>query len=502
MVQTCSRCSRVNPEEASFCYFDGIGLGGRSHASAGVQMDFPKPIRYPSGKTCSNFNELASTILSDWTVSLDMMKKGEFGTFFSGIGRLDLAMVATESAKHPEPVQGLDQFLARLPSQPIPPADLEVDPPTLDLGTLKPGKDIKCSVKIRNKGRRILYGSVSIEGIPWLSIGEGKPRSRSRFNTFQDAPLPMTVFTNSLRTSEKTVEGKLIFETSGGNLIVPVTAEIPIRPFMIGTLAGAKSPKQLAEKAKANPTGAAVLFENGTVESWYKENGWVYPVPKPPAQGLAAIQQFFEALGYVKPPKVLTTTNDLLFELQPGDVKEQTITLFNEEKKSTYAYAKSDKPWVRIAKPVLKGGKAYLKISVSTSELPTSLELATLSITTNGNQSIKVNIEAQVLVQGSEFADLTGDVAPVMPQFLGSPFASNEPSQGSSQNTGFPEPTSAPILSVHPLARKVKSNQWLGYAIAGFFGVSLISLIGTIIYLGIRKMNTQTPTPAPATKTK
>ncbi len=465
-------------------------------------MDFPKPIRYPSGKTCSNFNELASTILSDWTVSLDMLKKGEFGTFFSGIGRLDLAMVATESAKHPEPVHGLDQFLARLPSQPIPPADLEVDPPTLDLGTLKPGKDIKCSVKIRNKGRRILYGSVSIEGIPWLSIGEGKPRSRSRFNTFQDAPLPMTVFTNSLRTSEKTVEGKLIFETSGGNLIVPVTAEIPIRPFMIGTLAGAKSPRHLAEKAKANPIGAAVLFENGTVESWYKDNGWVYPVPKPPAQGLAAIQQFFEALGYVKPPKVLTTTNDLLFELQPGDVKEQTITLFNEEKKSTYAYAKADKPWVRIAKPVLKGGKAYLKISVSTSELPSSLELAILSITTNGNQSIKVNIEAQVLVQGSEFADLTGDVAPVMPQFLGSPFATNESSQGSGQNTGIPEPASAPILSIHPLARKVKSNQWLGYVIAGFFGVSLISLIGTIIYLGIRKMSTQTPTATPATKTK
>jgi len=106
------------------------------------------------------------------------------------------------------------------------------------------------------------------------------------------------------------------------------------------------------------------------------------------------------------------------------------------------------------------------------------------------------------LAQGSEFADLTGDVAPVMPQFLGSPFASNEPSQGSAQNTSIPEPTSTPILSVHPLARKVKSNQWLGYVIAGFFGISLISLIGTIIYLGIKKINTQTPAPAPATKIK
>lgn len=498
MVQTCSRCSRANPEEASFCYFDGIGLGGRGHASAGVQMNFPKPIRYPSGKSCSNFNELASTILSDWSISLEMMKKGEFGTFFSGIGRLDLAMVATESAKHPSPDQGLDQFLARLPSQPIPPAELEVDPPSLDLGTLKPGKDIKCSVKIRNKGRRILYGSVSIEGIPWLSIGEGKPRSRSRFTTFQDAPLPMTVFSNSLRTSDKTVEGKLIFETSGGNLIVPVTAEIPTKPFMIGSLTGAKNPRQLAEKAKANPAGAAILFENGTVESWYKENGWSYPLPKPSAQGVAAIQQYFEALGYVKAPKVLISATDLLFEFQPGEIKDQTITLYNDEKKSTYAYAKSDKPWVRIAKPVLKSGKAYLKITVSASDLPSTLETATVTINTNGKQSFNVSVEARVVVQGAEFADLTGDVVPVAPQFLGSPFASSTGAQETVQIADAP----APILSVHPLAKKVKSNQWLGYAIIGFFGVSLIFLIGAIIFLGAKKISSGKSAPAPATKSK
>ncbi|RLS25429.1 MAG: hypothetical protein DWH70_05270 [Planctomycetota bacterium] len=118
MVQTCSRCSRVNPEEASFCYFDGIGLGGKSHASAGVQMDFPKPIRYPSGKTCSNFNELASTILSDWAISLDMLKKGEFGTFFSGIGRLDLAMVATESANTPSQCKAWINSLRAFPLSP------------------------------------------------------------------------------------------------------------------------------------------------------------------------------------------------------------------------------------------------------------------------------------------------------------------------------------------------------------------------------------------------
>jgi hypothetical protein len=128
------------------------------------------------------------------------------------------------------------------------------------------------------------------------------------------------------------------------------------------------------------------------------------------------------------------------------------------------------------------------------------VETATITITTNGNQSIKVNVEAHVLVQGSEFADLTGDVTPVMPQFLGSPFASFEPNQGTMQNPDVPMPTPAHILSVHPLARKIKSNQWTTYVIAGFFIISLISLIGTIIYLGIRKMNSQTPAPAAKTK--
>ena len=30
MVQTCSKCSRANPADAVYCYYDGLVLGGHS----------------------------------------------------------------------------------------------------------------------------------------------------------------------------------------------------------------------------------------------------------------------------------------------------------------------------------------------------------------------------------------------------------------------------------------------------------------------------------------
>ncbi len=432
-------------------------------------------------------------MLAEWPSSLEMLKKGEFGSFFSGIGRLDLAMVANESAKHPSPDQGLDQFLARLPSQPIPPADLEVDPPNLDLGSLKPGSDIKCSVKIRNKGRRILYGSVTIEGIPWLTIGEGKPRSRSRFQTFQDAPLPLMVRSSALRASDKPVEGSLIFETSGGNIIVPVTAQIPFRPFLLGALAGAKSPRQIAEKAKSNPTAAAIMFENGSVSRWYKDNGLTYPVPGPSASGVAAVQQFFEALGLAKPPKVFINTTALVFELEEGEVKVQTLVISSEEKKMVYAQAEVGAPWIKIGKPEMKGNRVSLTVSVSAHEVSED-ESSWIKVHSNGNQIFKVAVMAQA--KSSAFADLMGDVTPVAPtaQELLQGVGANRP-DGQENNTGG-EYASAPILTVHSLARKVKGNQWKTYIFIIFFATCLICLLGAIAFLAMKKVGSGKAVPA------
>jgi hypothetical protein len=68
----------------------------------------------------------------------------------------------------------------------------------------------------------------------------------------------------------------------------------------------------VAEKAKAHPREAAPLFEQGVVSRWYKDNGWTYPVQGPASSGLAAVQQYFEALGLTPAPKVDISAGDAL----------------------------------------------------------------------------------------------------------------------------------------------------------------------------------------------
>src|SRR6185437_12255754 len=120
---------------------------------------------------------------------------------------------------------------------------------------------------------------------------------------------------------------------NGGSFIVTVKAQVPVKPFPSGALAGAKSPRQAAEKAKANSKEAAALFENGAVAEWYKSNGWTYPVQGPAASGLGAVQQFFEALGLTAPPKVEISTNRIDLTGSPGDQLRANIEIKSQEKR-------------------------------------------------------------------------------------------------------------------------------------------------------------------------
>ena len=50
---------------------------------------------------------------------------------------------------------------------------------------------------------------------------------------------------------------------------------------------------------RGSPPCHGADFENGAVAAWYATNGWTYPVQGPPASGIAALQQFYEAVGLV-----------------------------------------------------------------------------------------------------------------------------------------------------------------------------------------------------------
>ena len=109
----------------------------------------------------------------------------------------------------------------------------------------------------------------------------------------------------ALRAGLHPLVGNLRIESSGGQATVTIKAEAPPQTFAAGVLSGARTPRQLAEKARlAAPGNRRALFETGAVARWYHDNGWSYPVEGESAAGLAGVQQFFEALGLSTPPKL------------------------------------------------------------------------------------------------------------------------------------------------------------------------------------------------------
>src|SRR5262249_12340636 len=153
-----------------------------------------------------------------------------------------------------------------------------------------------------------------------------------------------------LRAGNKPLEGHLVLESNGGQpLTITVRAEVPARPFREGVLAGAVSPRQIAEKAKAAPKDAAPLFEHGNVAAWFKENGWTYPVQGPNASGLGAVQQFFEALGLATAPKVEVTEKSLSLRGDIGTSVQATLEVKTQEKRPVYAHATTDQDWLDVS---------------------------------------------------------------------------------------------------------------------------------------------------------
>src|SRR5207247_3844370 len=153
--------------------------------------------------------------------------------------------------------------------------------------------------------------------------------------------------------------------SNGGPMPGAGRLEGPVRPFAAGVLAGATTPRQLAEKARAVPKQAAVHFEDGSVAQWYRDNGWSYPVQGPAAVGLGAVQQFFEALGLAKPPRVQISDPAVSLRGHPGDTLRHVLHLRTAEKRPVYAHGVSDQPWLAVGDARLNGTTAELALEVT-----------------------------------------------------------------------------------------------------------------------------------------
>jgi hypothetical protein len=396
--QLCSHCSRLNPNDASYCYFDGQLLQGHGAArgalNAGIQP-FPSPFVFASGQSCRNFDQLALAFQQHWADARDLLRQGVLERFVGGLGRADLALAARTAAAFPDLDRGLDQLLARLPTQALPAPRLQPEPREISLGVLRPGAEQRFELHLSNQGGRLLFGAVTSDS-EWLALGDGPGQAQKLFQCTDEARVPVTVRGDHLRARSTPLEGRLLIDSNGGREAVVVRVEVPVLPFPEGALAGAMTPREIALKAKQSPKEAAALFEKGAVAQWYRSNGWTYPVPGPSASGVAAVQQFFEALGLVKPPKVEVSTQEVRLAGRVGERLVHDFQVLTREKRHLYAHARSDQPWLTVNTSPIGSTSARVTLAAVVPPRPREVVQARVTVSANGNQRFIVPVQLTV----------------------------------------------------------------------------------------------------------
>jgi hypothetical protein len=451
MAQTCSKCSRANPPDAVYCYYDGFVLAGHSKnggpVAVGAQL-FASPFVFPTGRTCRNFNELALACVEEWDSARDLLKQGYLETFLGGLGRIDLVMAAKEAAKFPDHDRGLDQFLNKLPSDTLGEPKLEVETRDINLGVVPVGTERQFQIHLENQGMRLLYGNITCsEKTAWLTLGDTPGTMTKSIQFGHELRLTVKVVPDRLRAGNKPLEGSLVVETNGGVTTIKVRAEVPVKLFPPGVLGGAKSPRQVAEKAKLKPKEAAALFEVGAVAEWYKDNGWTYPVQGPSASGIGAVQQFFEALGLTPAPKVQISERQIALKGDPGAPLRHVIKVETQDKKPVYAHGTSNQPWLEVGRAKLNGRTATINLSVpAVPNRPGQTLTAQLVVQSNGNQRFVVPVTLRISGQPNGVPMMSLDEAVDVPMVEAMPAEAFAPVVAAA-----PAPPSTPITPAAPM---------------------------------------------------
>jgi hypothetical protein len=473
MPLTCRQCLRTNPDEATFCHFDGYTLVQRE-GSGPVrvgQQPFLSPLVMASGRTCRNFDELALACHDNPDEAIDLLRQGFLANFLGNIGRLDLAMAARKAGQAVDARRGLDEFLGRLPGDLLKDPKLIVSPMEVNLGQLRVGEDRHLSVNLSNGGMRLLYGSIS-STCDWLFVGEPPGVRQKLFEFDHERTIPLHVRGQNLRASRKPLEGIIRIDSSGGSAALVVRAEVPVQPFPEGVLAGALSPRQVAERAKANPKQAAPYFASGAVARWYRANGWSYPASEPFPSGVAAVQQFFEAHRLSKPPKVDLSTLAVQLHGRAGDRLVFELKAFTKERRYVYAQAVSKDPWLTIGEVRTDGPGATIPLIVPAVPGRAGDTYRTWAmVTTNGNRRFAVAVTLTVTADAAApTARLTAGQPTVSASAAGVGMVPAVPAAA----PAWPAPVAAAITPAPlPLAERHRRRPWLHLLPIGILAVAL-----------------------------
>jgi hypothetical protein len=396
----CPRCHRANPAEAAFCYFDGAALrSAQGGTDAQTRTRLPHEFVFPSGRRCRTYDELVLGCQEEWGQARDLLQQGVFRHFLTTAGRMDLARVAQEAQTHPDADVALDTFLNSLPASVTARPRLDLNPRRLVLGTLRAGETRQLRLTVANQGKGLLHGTLSVvEGGKWLRLAEGTGNGQCLLKTTREQQIALQVDTRNLPAAQ-TYSAKLTVVTNGGIIEVPVRLDLAAHLFPRPPFQGVGSPRDLAERMRAQPKAAVPALASGEVARWFAANGWTYPVQGPTAKGVAAVQQFFEGMGLSKPPPLHLSEGEVRFTCLPPEVARGQVTLHTTAKKWVYAQVDSDVPWLRVTTSQVSGPQqAVIAFEVDSSLLePGRSAEGLLHLVANADQRLAVRVCVEVI---------------------------------------------------------------------------------------------------------
>src|SRR5262249_25176515 len=200
----CPRCQHVNPEIASFCYYDGSAL--RAHAGAGGAQAFNRlaqEFTFPSGKRCRTFDELVAGCQEEWATARELLRRGVFRQFFTAGGRMDLAQAAQQAMAQEDPDIALTTFVGALPGNRAAGPKLDLQPRRIVLGNVAAGSTPQVKVTVTNQGQGMLQGTLHIsEGGEWLRLAGSTGNGQCNIKTAKDQPVVLQVDTRGLAAAQ------------------------------------------------------------------------------------------------------------------------------------------------------------------------------------------------------------------------------------------------------------------------------------------------------------
>jgi len=399
-MRLCPRCQRANPEEAAYCHFDGLDLRAPQSDAVAVKSDshLPHDFVFPSGRRCKSYDDLVQGCQEEWGTASELLREGAFRQFFTGAGRLDLAKASEDARAQPDGDVALETFLSRLPATEVPKPRLELEPRRILLGQMRLGSTGNARLLVINQGRGLLTGTVAVtEGGDWLKLTGANASATLVIKTVREQSLRLEIDARNLLAPQR-YAGRLTVITNGGIVEVSVRLDCIAHPFPKAPFNGAASPRDMAVRMRSNPKAASPMLESGDVARWFEANRWGYPVQGPTAQGMAAVQQFFECMGLAKPPRVELSESYLQFTCLYPEVLQGQLVLQSPDRKYVYGQADSDAIWLKIATPVVSGAQqAAIGFTIDSSLLdPNRLVEGSINVRGNGGQSLAARVRVDV----------------------------------------------------------------------------------------------------------